>query len=197
MVVARIYASNMHAIISSMHWSFLFLRRPLAMLVLAPLLLSSDCPGGYKRGFCVISRKPEVVGGRCLGVFCYVPRDLSNGTWIIAIGHHSRKLGRKLCLSVFPSVALIFRTLQKATGQSFCPIKLQICTSKVQGPTVYPFWRLGGWDPPTGIFCPLKTPQVRKKLQLTTWNCVEHILHGQTKFVMKKILDQGHPQVEL
>ena len=43
-----------------------------------------------------------------LGVFCYVPRDLSNGTWIIAIGHHSRKLGRQVCYSFCFSVTLMF-----------------------------------------------------------------------------------------
>jgi len=32
-----------------------------------------------------------------LGVFCYVPGDLSNSTWIIAIGHRSGKLGRRVC----------------------------------------------------------------------------------------------------
>ena len=105
------------------------------MLVLAPLLLSSEAQGGYKRGFCGLSRKPEVIGGTCFGVFCYVPRDLSNGTWIIAIGHHLRKLGRQVCLFFLLFVTLIFRNLPKATGQGFRPINLQFCISKVQGPT--------------------------------------------------------------
>ncbi len=76
------------------------------MLVLAPLLLSSDRLGGCKRGFCGLSRKPEVVGGKCLGVFCSITCDLSNGTWLIAIGHHSQQLGRQLCFSVCLSVCL-------------------------------------------------------------------------------------------
>ena len=73
------------------------------MLVLAPLLLSSDRLGGIKTWFLRFitetgSDRREVFGG-----FCYVPRDLSNGTWIIAIGLHSRKLGRRVgyvCLFV-------------------------------------------------------------------------------------------------
>src|SRR5512139_4121744 len=97
----------------------LFLRRQLAYASKATLMLSSQGQGGYERSFCGLSRKPEVTGGRCLGVFCYVPRDLSNGTWIIAIGHHSRKLGRRVCFSVCLFVTLIFRILRKATGLSF------------------------------------------------------------------------------
>ncbi len=87
--------------------SSMFLRRPLAMLVLAPLLLSSEGLGGYKRGFCGLSRKPEVIGGKCLGVFCSITSDLSNGTWIVVIGCHPRKLGRHLCFSVCLSVCLL------------------------------------------------------------------------------------------
>ncbi len=64
-------------------------------------MLSSGHSGGYKRGFCVISQKPEVVGGKCFGVFYSITWDLSNGTSIIAIGHHSRKLGRQVCPSFF------------------------------------------------------------------------------------------------
>jgi len=62
-----------------------------------------------------------------------------------------------------PSVTLIFRTLQKATGQSFRPNKLQIFTSKVQGPTGYSFWRLGGWDPLKGLFLPPQNAPTNKK----------------------------------
>ncbi len=137
------------------------------MLEVAPLCYHPTPRGGYKRGFCGLSRKPEVIGGTCLRVFCYMPRDLSNGTSIITIGHHSRKLGRQVCLfvcfSVSFSVTLILRILQKATGQSFRPIKLQIFTSKVQGPTGYPFWRLGGWDPPKGLFLPPQNAPANKK----------------------------------
>ncbi len=134
-----------------------------------------------------------MIGGTCLGVFCYVPRDLSNGTWIIAIGHHSRKLGRQVCLFFFPSVTLIFRILQKATGQSFRPIKLQIFNSKVQGPTGYPFWRLGGWDPLRGFVCPLKTPQRTKKVAVNHAKLCETYSPWSNKIFGDKMFDQGYP----
>jgi len=104
----------------------------------------------------------------------------------------ARSLIMFVCVCV--SVTLIFRILQNATGQSFRPIKQQIFTSKVQGPTGYPFWRLGGWDPPKGLFAPLKRPQRTKKLQLITQNCVKHIPHGQTKFLVSKFLTRDTPE---
>ncbi len=104
------------------------------------------------------------------------------------------RLTHYLVLSVCLFVTLICRILPKATGQSFHPIKLQICTSKVQGPTGYPFWRLGGWDPLRGFFAPSKRPSEQKKLRLTTRNCVKHIPHGQTKFLVTKSLTRDTPE---
>ncbi len=102
-------------------------------------MLSSGHSGGIKTWFLFISQKPEVVGGKCFGVFYSITSDLSNGISIIAIGHHSRKLGRQVCpsvcLSVCLFVTLFFRILPQATGHSFRPIKLRFFVSKVQGPT--------------------------------------------------------------
>ncbi len=95
--------------------------------------------------------------------------------------------------SVFPSVTLTFQTLQKAIGQSFRPIKLQIFTSKVQGPTGYPFWRLVGWDPPKGLFCPLKTPQRTKKIADDCAKFCKTYSPWSNKIFGVKMFDQGHP----
>ena len=86
------------------------------------------------------------------------------------------------------SVTLIFRILPKATSQSFRPIKLKFRTSKVQGPTGYPFWRLGGWDPPKGLFCPHQNASAKKNVQVTTRYCVKHIPRGRTQFLVKRCL---------
>ena len=92
---------------------------------------------------------------KVLGVFCYVPRDLSNGTWIIAIGHHSRKLGCKLCLSV----CLFFyyanvSNFAKGYRPQFptCQAKFffrQSPRSNLKSPL-----EIGGLGPPKGAFLP-------------------------------------------
>ncbi len=56
------------------------------------------------------------------------------------------------------------------------------------------FLEIGGLGPPKGLFCPLKTPQRTKKLQLTTRNCVKHIPHGQTQFLVTKFLIRDTPE---
>ncbi len=90
--------------------------------------------------------------------------DIIHGSWVV----------KYVFLSVCHSVTLIFRILQKATGQSFRLIKLQIFASKVQGPTGYPFWRLGGWDPHKGLFLPPQNAPAKKKrcrwLREIVWN---------------------------
>ncbi len=86
-------------------------------------------------------------------------------------------LSSSVCLFVCFSVTLIFRILQKGTGQSFCPIKLQIFTSKVQGPTGYPFWRLGGWNPPKGLFLPPQNAPANKKSCSLPREIVWNIFH--------------------
>jgi len=91
-------------------------------------------------------------------------------------------------------VTLIFRILPNATGQSFRPMKLQFFVSKVQGPTWNPGWNWGAGTLLRGFFCPLKTPQLTKKLQLNRRSCVEHIPHGQTKFLVKKFWTRDTPK---
>ena len=73
--------------------------------------------------FCGLSRKPKVIGGKCLGVLGYVPRDLSNGTWIIA---KSQKLGRELCLFVCFSVRLIFLNFAEGYRPEFSKYQAEI-----------------------------------------------------------------------
>ncbi len=63
-----------------------------------------------------------MIGGKCLGVFCYVRRDLSNGTWIIAIGLHSRKLGRQLCLFFCFSVFKAPSSVHQMASYYFYPV---------------------------------------------------------------------------
>ena len=157
--------------------------------------------GGYERSFCGLSRKPEVTGGKCLGVFCYVPRDLSNGTWIIAIGHHSWKLGRRVCLSVCLFVCLfvtlIFRILRNATGLSFRPVKLNFFSAKSKVQLENRFGNWGAGTPLRGFFAPLKTPQIRKKVAVNHAKLCETYSTWSNKIFGVKIFEQGHPQVEL
>ncbi len=115
----------------------------------APLCDYPRPQGGYKRGFCGLSRKPEVIGGKCLGVFCYVPRDLSNGTWINAIGHHSRKLGRQLCLFFFPSVCYAdFSNFAEGYRPEFSTYQAVISHQQSPRSNWIPFLEIGGLGPP-------------------------------------------------
>jgi len=136
------------------------------MLRVATLLLSSYRQGGIRTWFCGLSRKPEVIGGSVWGILLCA-RDLSNGTWIIAIGHHSRKLARQVCLFFRFSFRFFcyanVRILQKANRPEFSSNQAANFTSKVQGPTGYPFWRLGGWAPLRGFFLPPQNAPANKK----------------------------------
>ena len=110
-----------------------------------------------------------MIGGKCFGVFCYVPRDLSNGTWIIAIGHHSRKLARQVCLFVFPFFLPFFCHANCPNfAEGYRPefSSDQAANFYQQSPRAnwIPFLEIGGLGPPKGIFCPLKTPQRTKKV---------------------------------
>ncbi len=161
-------------------------------------MLLSEASGGYKRGFCGLSRKPEVIGGTCLGVFCYVPRDLSNGTWIIAIGHHSRKLGRQLCLFVFLSVCYAdFSNFAEGYRPEFSKYQAEILNRQRSRSNLKSCMELGGWEPPKGLFCPLKTSQLTKKVAVNHAKLCETYSPWSNKIFGEKILDQGHPQVEL
>ena len=159
--------------------------------------------GGYERSFCGLSRKPEVTGGKCLGVFCYVPRDLSNGTWIIAIGHHSRKLGRRVCFSVsfFVSLFLCYansRIFDKGYRLEFSTCQAEMffsAKSKVQLANLFENW--GAGTPLRGFFAPLKTPQIRKKVAVNHAKLCETYSTWSNKIFGVKIFEQGHPQVDL
>ena len=129
------------------------LRRQLAYASKATLMLSCPGQGGYKRSFCGLSRKPEVTGGKCLGVFCYVPRDLSNGTWIIAIGHHSRKLGRRVCFSVCLFVCLSvcyanFSNFAKGYRPEFSTCQAEIFFRQSPRSNLKTILKIGGLGPP-------------------------------------------------
>ena len=136
-----------------------------------------------------------MVGGKCFGVFCSITCDLSNGTWIIAIGHHLQKLGRQLCFSVSLSVCYAdFSNFAEGYRLEFSKYQAEIRNRQSWRSNLKSWMELGGWDPPKGLFCPLKTPQLTKKLQLTTRSCVEHIPHGQTKFLVKKFWTRDTPK---
>ncbi len=99
-------------------------------------MFSSDHSGGIKTRFLRFisetgSDRREVFGG----VLLCAPRPMQR-----YMDHRDRTSfteARSLIMFFLPSVTLICRILHKAKGQSFRPIKLQIFTSKVQGPTGY------------------------------------------------------------
>ncbi len=61
-------------------------------------------------------------------------------------------------------------------------------------PTFLKMWGLG---PPKGLFCPLKTPQRRKKVAVNHAKLYATYSPWSNKIFGENILDQGHPQVEL
>ena len=120
--------------------------------------------GGYERSFCGLSRKPEVTGGKCLGVFRYVPRDLSNGTWIIAIGHHSRKLGRRVCLSVCLFVCYAnFSNFATGYRPEFSTCQAEIFFPQSPRSNLKTVLEIGGLGPPKGLFCPPQNAPDKRK----------------------------------
>jgi len=159
------------------------------MLELAPLMLLSYHSGDKNVVFAVYhgtgSDRREVFGGILL-----CARDLSNGTWIIAIGYHSRKLGRRVCfLSVCFSVTLIFEFCQRLQARVFARSSCNYASakSKVQLENLF---GIGGWTP-KGFFAPQNGP-ANKKGAVKQAKCVEHIPMVKQNFG-EKILDQGHP----
>ena len=142
-----------------------WLRRQLAYASKATLMLS--CPGQLEKKTEFLrfisetgSDRKKVLGGILLCAPRPIQRymDHSDRTSFTEV----RSSSLFICL-LFLFVTLMFRILKQATGQSFRPVKLQIFFGKVQGPTCQPFWKLGGWDPPKGPFCPPQNVPDNKK----------------------------------
>ncbi len=86
-----------------------------------------------------------------MGVFCYVPRDLSI---IIAIGHHSRKLGRQVSLSVCYA---IFSNFANGYRPEFWTNKAANLHQQSPRSNLKSCRKLGVCNPLRGFFAPLKT----------------------------------------
>jgi len=137
------------------------------------------------------SNRREVFGG----ILLCAPRPIhSNGTWIIAIGHHSWKLGRQVSLFLcYANLSEFCRMLQARVfdmpSWNFVSAKSKVQLENLFGNC--------GAGIPKGHFCPLQNASTKKKVADDNVKLCKTYSTWLNKIFGEKIFDQGHTQVEL